>query len=93
MTDEEKRLVRGAQARDYYYNWGGKEKRKKYEREHSLELYEKRRRYYAEHAEKIKEYQKAYREVPEHREKNRLYQRAYRESKKFRKQLSGKECD
>ncbi len=70
MTDEEKRLARNAQQRDYYHNWGGKKKQQIY---------------YIEHLEKITAQNKAYREVPEHREKMRQYQKAYRARKKAEK--------
>ncbi|MBD5159452.1 MAG: hypothetical protein HDT23_04335 [Ruminococcus sp.] len=50
MTDDEKKLIRQAQARDYYYNWGGKEYHqmlhKAYYREHREERIAYQRAYY-----------------------------------------------
>jgi len=62
MTDEEKRLAKNAQRRDYYHNWGGSDYH---------------RHYYWEHYEEISAYQARYRAIPEHHEKMREYQRRY----------------
>lgn len=64
VTDDEKRLARNAQKRDYYANWGGKEKSAEYSR-----------KYYMEHADEYIARSKKYR--AEHREEYRAYQRAY----------------
>lgn len=60
MTDDEKKLVRKAQARDYYYNWGGKEYQRKYNKLRYQARREKAKQYYLEHREERIAYQHAY---------------------------------
>lgn len=60
MTDEEKRLIRTAQARDYYHNCGGREYHKKYYWQNAEKKCENARKYYETHREQRLAYQKKY---------------------------------
>lgn len=79
MTDDEKRLSRNAQARDYYHNWGGREYWQKYYLAHRNEYCERSKACYQANKERFREY------YQEHHEERLAYQRAYRARKKAEK--------
>lgn len=62
MTDEEKKLARNAQQRDYYQRWGGREQHQRYYLKHCDKYYERARMYYQVHREERLAYQRAYNE-------------------------------
>lgn len=66
MTSEEKRLVRNAQKRDLYHNWGRSEYHKRYYWEHCEECLARSKAYYMANREKMREYKRKY--DVEHRE-------------------------